>query len=50
MKIEKWIYKGKEIDVPIFEEEEIEKNEEIPEFENTIDLTEVLNNIGDQYE
>ena len=25
MKIEKWIYKGKEIDVPIFEEEEIKQ-------------------------
>lgn len=50
MKIEKWLYKGKEVDVPIFDEEEIEKNEEIPELENTIDLKEVLNNIGENNE
>lgn len=50
MKIEKWLYKGKEVDVPIFDEEEIEKNEETPELENTIDLKEVLNNIGENNE
>ena len=50
MKIEKWLYKGKEVDVPIFDEEEIETNEETPEFENTIDLKEALNGIGENNE
>lgn len=34
MKIEKWIYKGKEIEVPILEEDEIEANEEPKKAEN----------------
>lgn len=34
MKIEKWIYKGKEIEVPILEEDEIETNEESKKAEN----------------
>lgn len=42
MRIEKWNYKGKEIVVPILEEEEIEKNEDIDELEITKDLTEDL--------
>ena len=42
MRIEKWSYKGKEIVVPILEEEEIEKNEDIDELEITKDLTEDL--------
>lgn len=50
MNIEKWLYKGKEVDVPIFDEEEIETNEDITELENTIDLKEVLNNIGENNE
>ena len=50
MKVEKWLYKDKEIDVPVFEESEIETNEETPEFENTIDLTEVLKDIGEANE
>lgn len=50
MKIEKWLYNGKEVDVPIFNEEEIETNEDNPEFENTIDLKQVLNDIGENNE
>lgn len=50
MKIEKWLYKGKEVDVSIFDEDEIEINEDTPEFENTIDLKEVLSDIGENNE
>lgn len=49
MKIEKWIYKGKEIDVPILENDEIETNEEI-ELDKTKELTEILNNVGENNE
>ena len=48
MKIEKWIYKGKEVNVPIVEENEIETNEDI-EMDKTLDLTEVLE-LGDNNE
>lgn len=34
MKIEKWIYKGQEIDVPILEDDEIETNDIKKEEEN----------------
>lgn len=47
MKIEKWIYKGEEIEVPILEENEIETNEDISELEKTKDLTQELSDIGD---
>ena len=47
MKIEKWKYKGEIIDVPIVEEEDIEKNINIDTIENTKDLTDELKNIGD---
>lgn len=47
MKIEKWKYKGKEIDVPILDEEEIEINEIIDELEKTKDLKELLSNRGE---
>ena len=47
MKIEKWIYKGNEIDVPIFDEDEIETNEEFTELEKTKDLKELLGNKGE---
>ena len=51
MKIEKWIYEGKEIEVPIMEEEEIEKNEDFnSNLENTLQLSEELKNIGDKNE
>lgn len=45
MRIEKWKYKDKEIDIPIFEEDEIEKNEDIVDLEKTKDLKEILENI-----
>lgn len=48
MKIEKWIYKGEEINVPIVEEDEIEKN--LEELENTLDLSKELSNLGDNNE
>lgn len=39
MKIEKWIINGKEVEVPIAEEEDIEKNENISDLlENTLTL------------
>lgn len=44
MKIEKWIYGDKEINVPILEEDEIEKNEDISDsdLEDTLDLSKEL--------
>lgn len=39
MKIEKWIYNGKEIDVPIVDDDDIEINEDLDYLENTIDLS-----------
>lgn len=42
MRIEKWKYKDKEVNVPILENDEIEINEDIDELENTIDLTKTL--------
>lgn len=48
MKIEKWIYKGKEIAVPILEKDEIETNEDVDYLENTIDLTKTIENLGDK--
>lgn len=48
MKIEKWMYKGKEIEVPIMDEEEIERNEDFDQdLENTLELRKELKNIGD---
>lgn len=47
MKIEKWKYNDTEIDVPVFEDDEIEKNEDIEYLEITKDLTEVLEKLGD---
>ena len=39
MKVEKWIYDGKEVEIPIVSDEEIEKNdisnlEKLPKMEN----------------
>lgn len=48
MKIEKWKYKNTEIEIPILDEDEIEKNENLDDLENTIDLSEVLYNIGEE--
>ena len=48
MKIEKWIYKGEEVEVPIVEEDEIERDLDI--LEHTKDLTEELKKLGDNNE
>lgn len=48
MRIEKLIYKGREIEVPILDEEEIEINEDNPELEKTKDLTEELGDLNDK--
>lgn len=48
MKIEKWKYNDTEIEIPILEDDEIEKNEDFETIENTIDLSEVLYNIGEE--
>lgn len=48
MRIEKWIYEGKEVEVPILEDYEIETNEDNPELENTKNLSDLLKNVGDQ--
>ena len=47
MKIEKWIYNGEEIEVPILEDDEIEKNIDINNLENTKDLTEELKDVNE---
>ena len=47
MKIEKWIYEGKEIEFPIFEENEIENNEDFNDnLEDTLELS--LGDINEQ--
>ena len=44
MRIEKWNYEGKEINIPIFEEIDIETNETIEDdIDNTKDISELLN-------
>lgn len=48
MKIEKWKFNGKEIDIPILEEEDKEQNEDIEPLESTIDLTETLKNMENE--
>ena len=51
MRIEKWMYNGEEIEVPILDEEDIDKNLDINnDLEKTIELSEVINNIGDNNE
>lgn len=51
MKIEKWIYKGEEVEVPVLEEDEIEVNMDSPDFDITKDLTKELEKVGeDNYE
>lgn len=50
MKIEKWKYRDTEIEIPILEEDEIEKNENLDDLENTIDLSKVVESIGEIYE
>ena len=47
MKIEKWIYEGKEVEVPILDADEIETNEGNPKLEITKDLSEEIKNVGD---
>lgn len=48
MRLEKWKYKDTEIDIPIFDEDEIETNEDIERLEKTIDLTKTLKSIEDE--
>ena len=51
MKVEKWIYKGKEIEIPILDDNEVEVNEVFEkEIEKTIDLTEKLAGLGENNE
>ena len=50
MKIEKWKYNSTEIEISIFEEDEVEKNEDLDNLEETIDLSEVIYKIGENYE
>jgi len=51
MKIEKWMYKGEEIEVPILEENEIEENLKTQvDLEKTRDLSEELKILGDSNE
>jgi len=47
MRIEKWIYKGEEVEVPILEEDEIEVNMDNPDFDTTKDLSEELEKVGE---
>lgn len=51
MKVEKWNFKGEEVDVTIFEEEDKETNEIIDkDLENTIDISKILNDEEDKNE
>lgn len=51
MKIEKWMYKGEEIEVPILDDDEIEENLKIQEdLEKTRDLSKELKELGDENE
>ena len=55
MKVEKWKYKGEVVDVNIFEDDEIEKNEDIEdmdnlELENTVDIKEKLKEFEEEHE
>ena len=51
MKVEKWKYKGEVVDVNIFEDDDIEKNEDIEdELENTVDIKEQLKNFEEEHE
>lgn len=44
MRVEKWNFDGKEVDLPIFEDEDIETNEIFEDdLENTKDISELLN-------
>ena len=43
MKIEKWKFKNEEVDVTIFEDEDIENNEIIDDLEDTKDISKLLN-------
>ena len=54
MKIERWIYQGKEIEIPICEEQDVEVNEvfedEIEELEKTKDLSKLREELKNQNE
>jgi hypothetical protein len=47
MKIEKWIYEGKEVEIPILEEDEFEFNMDESNLDITKDLSKELENVGD---
>lgn len=47
MKIEKWKYKGEDVDLMILDESGIETNEELEDLEKTQDLTKDLENVVD---
>ena len=46
MRIEKWQLNGKEVDIRILDKDEIEKNTNIEELEETKDLSKDLEQIG----
>ena len=51
MRVEKWNLNGKEVDLTIFDEEDIETNENNEEdLENTKDISKLLNNDGEKNE
>ena len=51
MKIEKWMYNGEEVEVPILEEDDVENNLDINnDLEKTMDLREVIDSIGENNE
>ena len=39
MRIEKWKYEDKEVEVPILDEEEMETNDDGDELDNTMEMT-----------
>ncbi len=39
MRIEKWKYEDKEVEVPILDEEEMETNDDDDELDNTMEMT-----------
>jgi len=49
MRIEKLFFDGKEIEVPVVEENDIEKNESF-DIEKTINLEEIIEKIGEENE
>lgn len=50
MKIEKWKFKGEEIDVPILDKDEVEVNVDMNDLEDTVDLTQILKENEEHHE